>query len=158
YAFARKREIELFVALGILFLLRWDSLLMAGVIIAALVWRDRRLPWRGICLLALIVSPWLIVAGRYYGNPIPVTGQAKVVVYGWFADHEPESSIRFETTADSQGLSSIVQLEPTWLLRGLPRQQKVMNAFTGSPAAFFLTAAAFAGLVILLRSRDRSLI
>ena len=108
-------------------------------------------------LFALIVSPWLLIAGRYYGNPIPVTGQAKMIVYGWFADHDPDDTLRFATTGDGHGLSSIVQLEPTWLLRRLPRQQKLLNAFTGSPAAFFLTVAAAAGCVLALRSRRSAL-
>ena len=158
FAFARRKEMELFAALGILFLLRWDSLLMAGVIVAALLWRDRAVPWRGICLFVVIVSPWLIVAGRYYGNPIPVTGQAKVIVYGWFADHDPDSSIRFEATADGHGLSTIAQLEPTWLLRRLPRQQKLLNAFTGTVPAFILSVAACAGLVTLVQSRRGALL
>jgi hypothetical protein len=158
YAFAQKRDTEMFAALGILFLLRWDSVMMGAVILGAALWRDRKLPLRGIGLFALIIAPWLVIAGRYYGNPIPVTGQAKVVVYGWFADHDPDGSIRFETTADGQGFSSIVQLEPTWLLRRLPRQQKVLNAFTGTPPALFLTVAACAGLVIVLRSRPGALL
>ena len=99
YAYARRRCTEAYLALGILFLLRWDTLLLAGTITAAILWRDRKLPVRGICLMALTVAPWLLIAGRFYGNPIPVTGQAKIVVYGWFADHNSNDSLRFETTA-----------------------------------------------------------
>jgi hypothetical protein len=153
YAFARHKNIEAYVALAVLFLLRWDSVLVTGVITASIWQHDRRLPLRGICLFALIVAPWLISASVYYGNPIPVTGQAKIQVYGWFADHATTEELRTETTGSGQGLTTLVRLEPEWLLRHLPRQQKLFNFFIGPPAALLLTALAATGTVRIIRCR-----
>jgi len=132
-------------------------LLMTGVITATIWWRDRLPPLRGLALFALIIGPWLVVAGLYYGSPIPVTGQAKMQVYGWFADHLPTEILRTETTGSGQGLTTLIRLEPDWLLRHLPRQQKLLNFFIGPPAALLLTVSAVIGVVRTIRLRRRSL-
>jgi hypothetical protein len=145
YAYARRASAEMYVVLGVLFLLRWDSLLLTGVLTASFILRERRLPLRELALFALIVAPWLIVAGAYYGNPIPITGHAKMTVYGWFADHLAPDRIRAEAAGSAQGLTALVGLEPTWLLRRLPQQQKLLNFFVGAPAPLAFTAMAIAG-------------
>jgi hypothetical protein len=83
YEFGRRRNLSAYVWLGVLFLLRWDSVLLLGVLTAAVVWRDRRAPIRELLVYVAIILSWLVGAWWYYGNPIPVTGQAKMVVYGW---------------------------------------------------------------------------
>ena len=158
YAWARGRSLECYLALGLLFLLRWDSLILTGVITVAFLLRDQRVPLRAICLFVAVITPWLVVAGHYYGSPIPVTGKAKVVVYGWFADHREESALREETTADGRGLTKLVALEPTWLLRRLPRQQKLMNVFFGDSVAFILSTMAVFGAIHIVRHRRWSLV
>ena len=153
YAFSRRRHAETFTALAILFLLRYDSLMMTAVITAAILWRERRVPWRGLCIFLVLISPWLLVASLYYGSPIPVTGQAKILVYGWFADHIPASRLRYDAAGHGQGVTGFIALEPTWLLRLLPRQQKLLNVFIGTPVAALLTIAAMVGAWHLARLR-----
>jgi hypothetical protein len=77
------RERRAGLALGVLFLLRWDSLLLAGVALGERAITLRRLPIKPLALLFLVALPWLIVAICYYGTPIPTTMHAKAVVYGW---------------------------------------------------------------------------
>ncbi len=153
YALSRRRYIEVYCALGTLFLLRWDSVLLAVIVTAAICFRERRAPFTGLSLFALIVLPWIIVAGRYYGNPIPITGQAKVHVYGWFADHLGAKELRVEATGFGQGLTSLIRYEPTWLLRRVPRQQKLLNYVIGSVPAFLLALAAVIGFIHAIRAR-----
>ncbi len=107
-AYAERRTLTAYLAGALLFLLRWDSLLLTGVLTAALLWRERRLPLRALTAYGLLIAPWLIFAAWYYGNPIPVTAAAKATVYGWRADHEP-----------------------AWLLRYLPRLPEVLHRFLG---------------------------
>jgi len=153
YACARHRNIETYAALAVLFLLRWDSLLMTGVITASIWQRDRRPPVGGLCLFALMIAPWLVAASLYYGNPIPVTAQAKMHVYGWYADHLSTEILRTETTGSGNGVTALLRLEPIWLLRYLPRQQKLLNFFIGQPAALLLTVSAMIGIVRVVRLR-----
>lgn len=82
-AFTLRKCGVMFALLGVLFLLRWDSLLLTGVLTAAVIWRERRIPVRGLVLWLLIVLPWIVFAWAYFGNPIPITGAAKMAVYGW---------------------------------------------------------------------------
>ncbi|HLV81911.1 MAG TPA: hypothetical protein VKT32_16605, partial [Chthonomonadaceae bacterium] len=82
-AYTQRRYLTAYAALALLFLLRWDSALLALVLTAAICWRERRLPLRELGLYALLIGPWLLFATLYFGNPIPVTGAAKMIVYGW---------------------------------------------------------------------------
>ena len=152
-AFSRRRYTEAYLALGLLFLLRWDSLLLTGVLTTAILLRERRLPLAGLCLFAILVAPWTIVAVRYDGSPIPITGQAKMRMYGWYADHLSTENVRIEAAGSGQGLTKWIQYEPTWLLRRLPRQQKLLNVFVGAPIPLLLTLAAGLGLWQLIRMR-----
>lgn len=82
-AYAERRLRTAYVLLAVLFLLRWDSLLLLAVLTAAVVVRERRLPAKELGLFALLISPWLLAAWQFYGSPIPVTAAAKATVYGW---------------------------------------------------------------------------
>ncbi len=73
-----------FAASAILFLLRWDGLLLVAVLTVAVIGRERRLPVRELLAFALICTPWLLFALWYFGSPIPVTLAAKTIVYGWY--------------------------------------------------------------------------
>jgi hypothetical protein len=158
YAYAAHRLCMSYFLLGILFLLRWDSILIAPILTAAIIWQERRFPARELGLFALLAALWLIPATLYYGNPIPVTGKAKMLVYGWYADHMSDKDVRYETTSDRQGFTGLIRLEPTPMLRHLPRQQKLLNYFVGSPISLLLFLPAVVGLVHVFRSHRRALL
>ncbi len=123
-AFAERRTFWAYGAVAVLFLLRWDGILVFVVLTLATVWRDRRLPYGGILLFALAIAPWLLFATHFYGNPIPVTASAKSIVYGWRAQHDPNV-----------------------LLRHLPSLPKLIQRFILSPGYGVMTLFACAGLV-----------
>jgi hypothetical protein len=129
YEYSRRRVLSAFVWLGILFLLRWDSVLLLGVLAAAVVWRDRRLPLSGLLIYGAIILPWLILAWRYYGNPIPVTGHAKMVVYGW----------RYRD-------------------RALPELMHLLFRFAGTPVYMAVSLCAVAGLWRVAQARTAWLV
>lgn len=72
-----------YALLGILFLLRWDSLLLTAVFTVAAIARERRSFWREWLLFVVIVLPWIWFATWRYGSPVPSTMLAKATVYGW---------------------------------------------------------------------------
>ncbi|MFO0757360.1 MAG: hypothetical protein U0359_12765 [Byssovorax sp.] len=79
-AYAKRRDLLAAVLLGVLFVARWDTLLLTGVYAIAVTLRDRRLPLRSVGVFILTVAPWIVVATLYFGNPIPVTWAAKRIV------------------------------------------------------------------------------
>lgn len=81
--YVQRRYRAAYVLLGVLFLLRWDSVLLGGIVTVAILVRERRFPWRELAIFASIVLPWILFAWAYFGSPIPVTGIAKLTVYGW---------------------------------------------------------------------------
>lgn len=83
YAYTLRRYRSAYLTLGVLFLLRWDSALLLFVLTCAVLGREHRLPLRELALYLLLIAPWLLFATWYFGSPIPVTGFAKIVVYGW---------------------------------------------------------------------------
>jgi hypothetical protein len=85
-AYAQRRYWTAYATLAVLFLLRWDSVLLLAVLTGAFVWRERRLPLRELGLFLLLIAPWLLFATWYFGRPIPVTGMSKMIVYGWRAN------------------------------------------------------------------------
>lgn len=126
--YTRRRYNAAYIALGLLFLLRWDSALLLLVLSVAVAGRERRLPWRELLLYAALVAPWILFAYRYFGNPIPVTAASKMTVYGWRASHDP-----------------------TWLGRRLPQLGKLLMVYVGSPIGALMTLAAGIGLSRILR-------
>lgn len=154
YTHRRYRQCAL--ALGLLFLLRWDSLMLTAILTVAGLYRERRFALLPCAIFLAIVGPWIAVATWYYGNPIPITGQAKVTVYGWYADHLPEPIMRIETTGAGSGITELIKFEPAALLRRVPRQQKFLNYFLGWPS-LLLTLAAAAGTFEIVR-KGRSLL
>lgn len=83
YWYAQRRYRAAYLTAAVMFLLRWDSLLLTLVMTAALVLRERRLPWRDWAWAALLCLPWLLFATVYFGSPLPITLAAKASVYGW---------------------------------------------------------------------------
>lgn len=92
--YAERRYYAAYVASAFLFLLRWDGLLLIGVLTVAILARERRLMWRELAVFLLLCAPWLLFAALYFGSPIPVTLAAKTAVYGWYFRSErlPELS------------------------------------------------------------------
>ena len=86
--FLQRRYIVAYVAGAVLFLLRWDGLLLVAVLTLAILVRERRLPVRALLAFGLACAPWLVFASWYFGSPIPVTLAAKTVVYGWYFGSE----------------------------------------------------------------------
>ncbi len=128
--YAERREVPSWIAAAVLFLFRWDGLLIAITLFIAATIRDRRVPWKGGALLAAICAPWIVIAWLYFGSPIPVTAAAKSVVYGWRAD-----------------------LDPNPIHRMLPSLPKLLFRIYGTPV--YAAAALFAllGLVVVIRKR-----
>jgi hypothetical protein len=122
--YSERRTTLLFVDLGFLFLVRWDSLLLTGVLLGCVVLRDRRVPVRGLLAFVAIAAPWTLFAASYFGSPIPGTMAAKATVYGW----------RF------QG-------------RILPGAPKLLYRIYGTPGYAALAALAAAGLIRAIRCR-----
>ncbi|HLK55750.1 MAG TPA: hypothetical protein VKU00_04260, partial [Chthonomonadaceae bacterium] len=54
-------------------------------LLVASVWHTRRLPWRGLLTFAALLAPWLLYATLTFGSPVPVSLQAKLIVYGRLA-------------------------------------------------------------------------
>lgn len=81
YAYVQNRPRGLFVSLAVLFLLRIDGLLLGIILLAAYLWRTKRIPWREVALAAALLLPWILFATLYFGSPIPVSMLAKIQVY-----------------------------------------------------------------------------
>jgi hypothetical protein len=88
YAYILRKPVALAAALGLLFLLRIDGLLLAVVLAGGwLLTRPKesapppRAAWKSIGLFALLTLPWVLFATLYFGSPIPTSLTAKVVVY-----------------------------------------------------------------------------
>jgi hypothetical protein len=68
---------------GLATLLRIDGVALALVLLAASILRDRRPPWKGLRILALVTLPWLAFTTIAFGSPIPTSLRAKLIVYSW---------------------------------------------------------------------------
>jgi hypothetical protein len=126
-AWMQRRYRAAYAVLAILFLLRWDSVLLLGVLTAALVWRERRLPVAELLLYGVLVAPWLLFATGYFGSPIPVTAAAKLAVYG-----SPAASV-------------------------FPQSPGLVYRLFGAPEYAFGSVLALAGLLTVRRERLASL-
>ncbi len=82
-ALARRRTATGVLA-GLAFLTRYDAALFAVPLLAILLWRDRKVPWReGLAALG-VVLPWLVFAQLYFGSVFPNTLGAKTGEVGIF--------------------------------------------------------------------------
>jgi hypothetical protein len=84
-AFAERRIVVAWIAAAILVLLRIDGLALVALLLAASLWQDRRMPWRGMLAFILLLAPWLIFSTLYFGSPVPASLRAKLIVYGHHA-------------------------------------------------------------------------
>src|SRR5207244_4310286 len=67
--------------LGLLLLLRLDSLLFVAILLAERARRDRRLPLRDTAVMAAVAAPWFLFSLAYYGSVIPNSIPAKMNAY-----------------------------------------------------------------------------
>jgi hypothetical protein len=67
--------------LGVLALIRLDTLLFSAVLLAFRARWSRRTPWREIVVAVACMAPWYLFAWAYYGNPIPNSIFAKAAAY-----------------------------------------------------------------------------
>lgn len=128
-AYAEGRPRAAFCAGAALFLVRWDGLLLLAVLTGAVVWRERRFPWREWGVALALAAPWLLFAMLYFGSPIPVTLAAKAVVYGWASPDTP-----------------------------LPELHKLLFRLFGTPTYALTALAAGFGLWRVVRARQSALI
>jgi len=80
--YAERRELPTWAVAAILLLLRIDGAITVALLLAAFVWRDRRIPWRGLLLFFCLTLPWLLYATVAFGSPLPLSLRAKLIVYG----------------------------------------------------------------------------
>jgi hypothetical protein len=78
---AERRELPAWAAAAILLLLRIDGAVTVLLLLAAMVGRERRIPWRGLLLFACLTLPWLLYATLTFGSPLPLSLRAKLMVY-----------------------------------------------------------------------------
>lgn len=71
---------------GLLFLTRPDGVVIVAVVFLCHLLQKRKLPLRSAIAFAAVVSPWLIFATIYYGNPVPSGVWAKLVITQHFND------------------------------------------------------------------------
>jgi arabinofuranosyltransferase len=62
---------------GLVFLMRWDGILVIAVILLAEVLRTRRLPWQAAACWLALAAPWLIFSQAYFGSIFPNSFFAK---------------------------------------------------------------------------------
>ena len=79
---AERRELPAWAAAAVLLLLRIDGAVTVALLLAATLWQERRVPWRGLLLFACLTLPWLLYATYAFGSPLPLSLRAKLVVYG----------------------------------------------------------------------------
>ena len=77
-----EREALTAIALGLLTLVRADGVVAVGVLGLAALLHQRRIPWRGIIIYALVVVPWFIFAQLYFGALFTNTLAAKADYLG----------------------------------------------------------------------------
>lgn len=80
WAYVRDRPAACLALCAVLCLTRIDGLLWTGVLAAAMVLRDRRVPWKGLAAFAALTLPWILFSFWYFGSPIPHTVAAKQLI------------------------------------------------------------------------------
>ncbi len=78
---AERRELPAWATAALLLLLRIDGAVMVVLLLAAMLWREHRVPWRGLLLFTGLTLPWMLYATVTFGSPLPLSLRAKLVVY-----------------------------------------------------------------------------
>jgi hypothetical protein len=132
YATGRRTLLPLLLA--VLFLLRWDSVLLA--VLLFLAQRSALKPaalLRQVLFYLLLIAPWLVVATAYFGSPLPITAGAKWTVYRW-----PGST---ELFPHSPGLAHRLLTDPAYAVGGLVIGGGLVAAIRASLPALLAPAA-----------------
>lgn len=78
-------------ALGVLFLLRVDTILWSALVLGMIVWERKRISIRALVAFFLPVSIWVLFAIATFGSPVPHAVEAKAVSWHHlFGAFEPE--------------------------------------------------------------------
>lgn len=80
-AYLHEREEALGILLGLLVFARIDGMALSVILLCAWAARGRRPPWRALSLMLLVLAPWLLFAGIYFGSPVPDSMVSKLHVY-----------------------------------------------------------------------------
>ncbi len=56
---------------GLAVLVRPEALLLSGLLLLALIMKNRSVPWRPLAAFVGVLSPWVAYAFVRYGNPVP---------------------------------------------------------------------------------------
>jgi hypothetical protein len=143
-AWAERRELLAWLAAAILLLLRVDGAALAGMLCLAFLWRDRRLPWRGLFLFGLIVLPWIGFASGYFGSPVPNSLWAKLVVYGYLAHGRLPNVVRLAASLGTVGWI----MAGGWVLLGIRMAQGLRRGKESSDSSELLLIAPFLWMAI----------
>jgi Gpi18-like mannosyltransferase len=71
YAYVSGRPYWLYTLGAVLFLIRYDGLMLFATLAAALAIRERKFQLRPGAIALIIIIPWLIFSMAYFGSPIP---------------------------------------------------------------------------------------
>jgi arabinofuranosyltransferase len=74
----RVAQVSIGVVAGLMLLTRGEAIVMALLVLAYLVVRDRRVPWAAVIGGAAVLGVWAVAAWALIGSPIPVTLGAKM--------------------------------------------------------------------------------
>jgi hypothetical protein len=77
YLCKREKNLAATALIATAILVRPDAIIAAAIALAYMVWKGRRIPFKEIALAALIITPFVIVAWRYFGSALPATVSAK---------------------------------------------------------------------------------
>lgn len=83
YLLLRRRPHAALVVCAFLLLTRIDGVIWFAVLLAAASFQERRLPWRGLALAALIALPWFLFSIFYFDALLPHSIVAKRAIGAW---------------------------------------------------------------------------
>lgn len=75
-----------FAALAVLN--RGDGVIICGILFIFSIIKSKKIPWKGLTVLTLTLTPWILFSIIYFGSPLPSTLEAKIAQgnSGLFAD------------------------------------------------------------------------
>lgn len=79
-AMLRRQPMACLLTCAVLVLTRPDGVIWAGAMSLALIFQDRRIPWRACLAASGVVLPWIAFSTWYFGSPLPHSVVAKQVI------------------------------------------------------------------------------
>lgn len=77
YLSSRERWNAAFLCGGLAILTRVDGIAVVGSLLVSYLVRYRKLPFRGLALVVLVLIPWAVFGFLYFGSPLPNSAAAK---------------------------------------------------------------------------------